>query len=235
MQEKTINHSLFGRVVIKINRRARHIIMRACPDAIYVTAPPAATTTDIDRALATYGEKLRERQIVTRESVITKEFTLTSPNFTLSLSEGKVKNLMLQKRANGKYQLILPNEAELVTTEMQERVKRGIIMALQHRAKEILPHRLEILAAKHGFKYSKIAVRNSHTRWGSCSNRGNINLSIFLMLLPDELIDYVLLHELCHTIELNHSPRFWKLLDGVCGCDSKALRTRLKSFKTDFM
>lgn len=108
-------------------------------------------------------------------------------------------------------------------------------MRLRSRAKEILPERLQQLATRHGFRYSSVSLRDSHTRWGSCSSRGSISLSIYLVLLPDELIDYVLLHELCHTVEMNHSERFWALLDKVCQRDSRTLRQVLKKHKCDIL
>lgn len=112
--------------------------------------------------------------------------------------------------------------------EKQEWLRKVIVNAVTDEAKRVLPSRLKSLAEKHGFRYSNCSVRNSHSRWGSCSGQGNISLSIYLVLLPDELIDYVLLHELCHTIEMNHSERFWTLLDKQCRGRAKDIRHKLK-------
>jgi predicted metal-dependent hydrolase len=98
----------------------------------------------------------------------------------------------------------------------QEWLRKVIVNAIHEEAKRFLPPRLRELAEKHGFKYSQCSVRNSHSRWGSCSGKGNISLSIYLVLLTEELIDYVLLHELCHTVEMNHGERFWAILDKTC-------------------
>ncbi len=75
-----------------------------------------------------------------------------------------------------------------------------------------LPPLVRELAAKHGLECGRISVRTQKTRWGSCSVKGNINLNCKLMFLPPELVDQVLVHELCHTKHLNHSPKFWSLV-----------------------
>lgn len=86
---------------------------------------------------------------------------------------------------------------------------------LQRRAKRYLPVWLARLAERHGFRYSAVSVRNQRGRWGSCSARGGISLNCKLLLLPAEQASHVMLHELCHTIHLNHSPQFWQLLKRV--------------------
>jgi predicted metal-dependent hydrolase len=101
---------------------------------------------------------------------------------------------------------------------------------LRAQAKEYLPKELERLSKLHGFYYSEVKIRKSKTRWGSCSSKRTINLSFYLMLLPPHLIEYVLLHELCHTIEMNHSLAFWKLLDKHTGGKAKVLKQEIKKY-----
>ncbi len=98
---------------------------------------------------------------------------------------------------------------------------------LKQKAKEFLPQRVKVLADKYGFNIRKISIRGQKTRWGSCSKDGNISLNFQLLLYRNELIDYVIIHELCHLIEMNHSPRFWNLVEKFLP-SYKKLRKELK-------
>ncbi|MHB8103960.1 MAG: M48 family metallopeptidase [Dehalococcoidales bacterium] len=84
-------------------------------------------------------------------------------------------------------------------------------------ARQRIIARLAQLAREHGFTYNKVSIRNQHTRWGSCSAKGNISLNIKLVALSPELFDYVILHELTHTRMHNHSKKFWHELDKYVG------------------
>jgi predicted metal-dependent hydrolase len=101
---------------------------------------------------------------------------------------------------------------------------------LRDRAQQLFPAEMQRLAQLHGFHYQQVKIRKSKTRWGSCSSKGTINLSCYLVLLPPPLIEYVLLHELCHTVEMNHSPVFWALLDKHLQGRAKMLRKELRKY-----
>jgi predicted metal-dependent hydrolase len=80
-------------------------------------------------------------------------------------------------------------------------------------AKKLVQSRLEYFNRFYGFAYDRISIRNQQTRWGSCSAKGNLNFNYRILFLPSELSDYVVVHELCHLRELNHSPAFWRLVE----------------------
>ncbi len=96
-------------------------------------------------------------------------------------------------------------------------------------ANEKLVERLALLAKRYGFTYNRVTIRNQKTRWGSCSVKNNISLNINLARLPEELMDYVILHELVHTRVKDHSPRFWAEMDKLVG-DGRQMRRRLKNY-----
>lgn len=123
-----------------------------------------------------------------------------------------------------------PAATDFANPQVQALLKDFIEKALRHEAARLLPGRLKELAARHRFTCTGVKIFNSKSHWGSCTPRKSINLSLSLMLLPWHLIDYVLLHELCHTIEMNHSDRFWKLMDRVTDGKALALRAELKKY-----
>ncbi len=99
---------------------------------------------------------------------------------------------------------------------------------LKHRAKIFLADRARILAEIYKFSYRRITIRNQKTRWGSCSTSGSISLNYRLMRHRQAIIDYVIIHELCHTIQMNHSRKFWKLVEAIVP-DYSLLKRELKS------
>ena len=89
------------------------------------------------------------------------------------------------------------------------------LKVLKMQAEEVFPARAAFYAGKMGISYGRITIRRQKTRWGSCSQSGNLNFNCLLMLAPPGVVDYVVVHELCHRIEMNHSPRFWELVGEV--------------------
>ena len=92
---------------------------------------------------------------------------------------------------------------------VQALANRSAIRALRKEAEQLLPQRLQMLANQYGFTYSSVGIKQLKSRWGSCDTQQNIVLNLFLMQLPWQLIDYVLLHELVHTRVMQHGPKFW--------------------------
>ena len=107
----------------------------------------------------------------------------------------------------------------VITEEMR---KAGVKKALQ-----VFPERVEYYARQMGVSYGRITIREQKTRWGSCSGKGNLNFNWKLTLMPPEVLDYVVVHELAHRREMNHSRDFWKIVEQVLP-DYQERRKRLK-------
>lgn len=110
-------------------------------------------------------------------------------------------------------------------------IENFLIEIYKMECRQYLPGRVRQLAERFGFRYRCLSFRNNLSNWGSCSVEDNISLNVKLMKLPDAIIDYVILHELCHTVEKNHSERFWALVKKVCP-DYVSLREQLKTYNT---
>lgn len=109
------------------------------------------------------------------------------------------------------------------TKEQARALVRELIARLEARATEMQ------LTETHRFIYGRIAIKNHKSRWGSCSKKGNLNFNYRIVALPRHLAEYIVAHELCHLLELNHSPRFWHLV-GAMFPDYKKLRAELKAY-----
>jgi len=108
-------------------------------------------------------------------------------------------------------------------------VEAAIWRILQKEALRYLPGRVAELSEKHGYKITGLKIRKMKSRWGSCTARRSINLNSWLMMIPEYLSDYVILHELVHTRIPDHGLRFWEELDGLTGGLSKKYQRELRS------
>ncbi len=106
-------------------------------------------------------------------------------------------------------------------------IREVIVMWCKQKARETFHALLQDCAEAHGFHYRRLSIRAQKTRWGSCSSDKNINLNCKLLFMTPEIVRYVMVHELCHTIEMNHSRRFWALVE-ECDPDYKHHRKQLK-------
>ena len=133
---------------------------------------------------------------------------------------------------NGILKILYPGGINIENKRIQDFIRKGITEAMRIEAKKFLPQRVEELAGKYGFSYRKVFVKNAKTLWGSCSSKNNINLNLNLMRLPEKLQDYVILHELVHTVHRNHGPQFWGFLDHYFG-NARSMAKELKKYKID--
>lgn len=234
IRTKQCTYPHIGTVTYTYRTKSKRITLRVKKDnSIHVTIPyPVKFSYAEDFVISKTDwiqKKLKEN--AERNRPIT-EFKSKYHLIRLQAESGLTKCKVLK---NGTDILLLyPSITDPASNNIQSLTKKVITEILRSEAKYFLPLRLKELAIKHNFTYGKVSIRNSKTRWGSCSGKNNISLSLRLMYLPEHLIDYVLLHELCHTKEKNHGPGFWQLLNTVCQGNSKMLSKELKRFPIPF-
>ena len=109
----------------------------------------------------------------------------------------------------------IAQQKETATEQQLDKLTEKEIRELADRALVHIPERVKYFAPLIGVTYVRITIRNQKTRWGSCSGKGNLNFNCLLMLTPPEVIDYVVVHELCHRKEMNHSKAFWQEVERI--------------------
>jgi predicted metal-dependent hydrolase len=160
------------------------------------------------------------------------------------LDDGTVRVTMPRWAAKRDAQAFVDANREWIAAQRARREPRAPVSALRpfvqrwyrQRAERELPARLLALARAHGIDVHRVSIRDQRSRWGACSSRGTITLNWRLILVPDYVRDYVLLHELMHRRELNHSRRFWRLVAACCARHHEArhwLKTEGKRLWSD--
>lgn len=223
----------FDKIIVRTHRLARNITMRTKGDGLYVTTPPYTTTTKVVEVVDKFRDSLLKKWNTIKKNPIAPGYNIDAPCFKLSVVEGNYHCFTL-KHIDEKTIIMTPSDLDYSLKKNQSLLNNAIIRALKKRASEYLPTLLKELSEISGLCYNKVKITGSRSRWGSCSASKSINLSCYLMLLPPHLMEYVLLHELAHTKEMNHGPNFWELLDSLTDGRAQLLRKELRSFNTCF-
>lgn len=223
----------FGRIILRTRRGARNVTMRVKPDGLYLTVPPRSKTNAVLDILRPYRGKLIEQYRQIKPRLIDLDFRIQAECFHLSLATGTMKHFTVRCDEE-KMVIYCPPDTDFTREEVQKLLRNAILRALKKAAQNYLPPLLSVWAERFGLTYRKVRITGARSRWGSCSAAGTISLSCYLMLVPAYLMDYVMLHELAHTREMNHGPRFWELLNGLTGGLALQLRAELRKFRPAF-
>lgn len=217
----TITDSEFGEITVTRRALASRVSLRIAPNGriritIPLHAPLASAKLLIKRSRRSIQKLIAEQQGDFPYS--TSQQIGKSHNLLVEQGEPAVKTVGTSIIINTK------DDQDFADPIFQQSIRDHVVKALRKEAKSYLPRRLKFLAEQHDFHYDKTRLTHSSSRWGSCSSNGTISLNIALMNLPFELLDYVLIHELCHTRQMNHSQAFW--------CEVAAINPRYKQHRT---
>ncbi len=157
-----------------------------------------------------------------------------APGYTLRFVAQPQLDRIRAKTEDNIITIMHPIDIDSTDTRVQSFAKTKLTKVLRQEAQNQLPRRLENLANQHGLNYRLLKIKLLKQRWGSCDQTGLIVLNLYLVQLPSELIDYVILHELAHTKHLNHSPAFWETLELICP-NARELRKELKKYNPNIV
>ena len=225
-----------GKVKVYNNSRSRRISLKINQDSdVLVVMPINMTVKDAERFIIKNIDwivKSRLKMNVrNHRKIIWDENTKFSTKYCdVKIFPSETKYVLIHLGEN-LLEIQYPKEKDVKSDEVQNGIKFGITETLRLEAKDFLPVRLKQLAEKYNYKYNKVFIKHQKTKWGSCSSKKNINLNLELMLLPDEMIDFVLLHELVHTKYLHHGKGFHRELNKIFGGREKELDKKLNQYK----
>jgi len=236
MNTKTVLINEIGEVLLRKNSRSKYMsIAIKSTQGVVVTMPTYYSyeegikfayekTEWIKRGL----EKLKQSKFA--PVVYDGQTPVKTRSFIIEFEKSESKTVFIEGTEH-KIVFKYPASKDIKSPEMQKKIKLVLEHIYRLEAHEYLPQRIDALSKQYNIPFNRLSIKNIKSRWGSCSARNNINLSIYLMKLPDELIDYVISHELAHVIVKNHSKKFWLFLEKLTG-NAKKLDKLLKNYRT---
>jgi predicted metal-dependent hydrolase len=206
---------------IEISRRARHVQLKLSQnEGLVVVIPVGFDQRRIPRIIAEKADwiKRTQKRLGRQVRPVTPELAQSRPEYIAIASTGETWRVEYISSKSRAITLTLPGNQIIRLTGAISNL--ALCQSAMRRwtnqyAKKVLPPVLTKLAQEHGFEINAVSIRNQRTRWGSCSRHKAISLNQKLVFLTPDLVRYVMLHELCHTLVLSHSKKFWELVGRV--------------------
>ena len=228
MTAKVVQFKQIGPVNFNKNRRSKNIKIRVKPDqSVHVSFPFFVSTIEVSQFVIKSINWITDQQ----QKFETKKSKIEAGQFQTKLHSVTVTE-GTENKTKVNFNEIEIRLADFDSDSSRSYLENVMVGIYRYEARKILPPRLTELAQNYGFQFNKLTIRNNKRNWGSCSARNNISLNLQMMKLPDELIDYVLLHELVHTRIKNHGPLFWAKLDELTNFRARELSKQVRKFST---
>lgn len=213
----TIEHPELGLVQLRTRSTARRKVIKVTQNLVVITVPPGFENTVFPLSQDTIERILKLRNKVVVRSGEGK-FKIDEPIETLTFrvefgcQENPKIKVFAARLEDGILRIYMPVGTDIEADMAQKALKRIVLKFLRMEAERVLPQKMDYWSKQCGLDYRSLKVDSAKSRWGCCSSHKDIKLSYYLLLLPERLVDYVIVHELCHTCEMNHGPRFKALL-----------------------
>lgn len=219
----------FGEIKIRKNKLARSVKLSVGVDgSLRVSIPYYSPEFAVRRLVNGNRDEIRKMLATYNAKNSYQDGDLIGKTHTLFLRKFSGEEIKISNEGN-QILVQIPQELAFENQLVQSEIRKTVSKILRKQAKAYLPRRIDFLAEKYGFSFEKLRFSHTGTRWGSCSSSGTISLNIALMNLPHHLIDYVIIHELCHTRQMNHSSKFWQEVEKYCP-DYKKYVQEIKQF-----
>ena len=228
MTAKVVQFQQIGPVTFVKNRRSKNIKISVKPDqSVRVSFPFYASSLEVSQfVMKNIGWICGQQQKFETKKCKIETGRIETRLHTITILEGDANKTKIN------FNNIEISLADLDSESSRSYLENVLVGIYRFEAQKLLPARLSELAQKHGFTFSRLTIRNNRRNWGSCSARNNISLNLQMMKLPDELIDYILLHELVHTRIKNHGPLFWAKLDESTNFRAREMSKQVRKFST---
>lgn len=219
----------FGEIKIRKNKLARSVKLSVGVDgSLRASIPYYSPEFAVRRLVNGNRDEIRKMLATHNAKNSYQDGDLIGKTHTLFLRKFSGEEIKISNEGN-QILVQIPQELAFENQLVQSEIRKTVSKILRKQAKAYLPRRIDFLAEKYGFSFEKLRFSHTGTRWGSCSSSGTISLNIALMNLPHHLIDYVIIHELCHTRQMNHSFKFWQEVEKYCP-DYKKYVQEIKQF-----
>ena len=219
----------FGEIKIRKNKLARSVKLSVGVDgSLRASIPYYSPEFAVRRLINGNRDEIRKMLATHNAKNSYQDGDLIGKTHTLFLRKFSGEEIKISNEGN-QILVQIPQELAFENQLVQSEIRKTVSKILRKQAKAYLPRRIDFLAEKYGFSFEKLRFSHTGTRWGSCSSSGTISLNIALMNLPHHLIDYVIIHELCHTRQMNHSSKFWQEVEKYCP-DYKKYVQEIKQF-----
>ena len=219
----------FGEIKIRKNKLARSVKLSVGVDgSLRASIPYYSPEFAVRRLVNGNRDEIRKMLATHNAKNSYQDGDLIGKTHTLFLRKFSGEEIKISNEGN-QILVQIPQELAFENQLVQSEIRKTVSKILRKQAKAYLPRRIDFLAEKYGFSFEKLRFSHTGTRWGSCSSSGTISLNIALMNLQHHLIDYVIIHELCHTRQMNHSSKFWQEVEKYCP-DYKKYVQEIKQF-----
>ena len=213
----TFEHPELGLVQLRTRMSARRQIIKVTQNLVIITVPSGFEDSVFPLSEEIIDKILRLRQKMVKRSgdgrfKIEEEIATMTFKVVIGRQENSKIQVYGARLDDGVLRINMPVGVDIEADMAQKALKRIVLKFLRMEAERVLPQKMDYWSKQCGFDYRSLKVDSAKSRWGCCSSHKDIKLSYYLLLLPERLVDYVIVHELCHTREMNHGPRFKALL-----------------------